>query len=378
MSRYRLYILGAGFSHPAGLPLGTELWNEVRSRASRLGGRASRFNDDLETYLRFRRECDGCELKPDDIEFEDFLAFLDLEHHLGLQGRDEWSHEGNESQVLVKWLIGQILTERTPIAKPLPQLYYDFASELGPGDWILTFNNDVILERALQRVGRAYRLFQSRNSASVRVYEPEKDVVVLKLHGSVDWFDKSAYLQSEQSYSFPCSRPHPVFGPNVSVRVEPLLEGLQKDDNPLRTVYRVVDGLEIVYEESPFRGAVPCLLNPSKAKAVYADRFKDFWYAMGRAGGWNTGVIIIGYSLPQHDDYAKQALFRMVRNYQDTSWNEVLSGNLKKSPVLHIDRPDSEKSQRCLLSRFGFIDSDKVVRHFTGFDKDAMDLIHGT
>ena len=130
------------------------------------------------------------------MEFEDFLAFLDIEHHLGLAGRDKWSREGNESQVLVKWLVGQILVERTPSV--LPQLYYDFASELKPGDVILTFNNDVILEHTLERVERAYRLFQSRNSVSVRTYEPEKDVIVLKLHGSVDWFDKTTYSQIEE------------------------------------------------------------------------------------------------------------------------------------------------------------------------------------
>lgn len=371
--KHRIFVLGAGFSYRAGLPLGDELWKEVRLRASRLRGRAERFNDDLATYLRYLRECDGREVKPEDIQFEDFLAFLDIEHHLGLAGRDEWSHEGNESQVLVKWLIGQILVERTPSADALPQLYYDFATELTPGDWVLTFNNDTILEAALEHVGRGYRLFQSRNTSTVHPYPKEQEVVVLKLHGSVDWFDKAGYSQSEVSYSEPGCRPHPVFG-NAKVKVKPLLEGSQCDKNPLHTVHRVVKGLETVYTVSPFLGAVPCLLNPSKSKALYADRFKDFWQGMGRGGGSNLGVIIVGYSLPQHDDYAKQALFRMLRNYQDTSWDESQLGERKKSPVLLVDKQD-EAHGREFLAHFGFIDADKVRTHFAGFDEDALALI---
>jgi len=153
--RFRMFILGAGFSRPAGLPLGEELWRLVRSRASGRTGRAARFDHDLETYLRYRLECDGIRLNPAGIDFEDFLAFLDLEHYLGLAGSDTWSNDGNESQCMVKRLIGQILVECTPSADALPQLYCDFAEQLTYGDYVLSFNYDTVLERALEHVGRA-------------------------------------------------------------------------------------------------------------------------------------------------------------------------------------------------------------------------------
>ena len=101
MRRFRIFILGAGFSHAAGLPLGEELWNLARTRASDCTGRAGHFKEDMESYLQYRLECDGLAMRPEEIDFEDFLGFLDLEHYLGLAGSDTWSHDGNESQVLL-------------------------------------------------------------------------------------------------------------------------------------------------------------------------------------------------------------------------------------------------------------------------------------
>lgn len=107
-----LYILGAGFSRAAGLPLGKELWAELLRRGLSMGGRASKFRRDLEYYINFKWHCDGQKLTLETVDFEDFLGFLDVEHYLGLRGSDAWSTDGNEGQIVTKILLGQILTER--------------------------------------------------------------------------------------------------------------------------------------------------------------------------------------------------------------------------------------------------------------------------
>jgi hypothetical protein len=116
--KFAIYILGAGFSKPAGLPLACELWDEVRRRALSLSGRASFFRDDLETYIEYRKKCDGKRLAFEEVDLEEFMAFLDIEFHLGLRGKETWSSEGNEAQVVVKTLIGEILAERMPASIP--------------------------------------------------------------------------------------------------------------------------------------------------------------------------------------------------------------------------------------------------------------------
>lgn len=208
----RLFVLGAGFSRSAGLPLGPELWRLVHARASGQGGRAGRYDRDLETYIKYRLMCDGLRLEPADVDFEDFLAFLDIEHYLGLAGSDTWSSDGNETQCVVKSLIGEILVERTPARDALPQVYYDFAEQLTRGDHVLSFNYDTVLERALEHVGREYRLFASRFTEvrkGIGYSDSSNDeVVLLKLHGSVDWFDRTHCTEWERE----CAQYGPVKG----------------------------------------------------------------------------------------------------------------------------------------------------------------------
>lgn len=100
--------------------LANELWPEVCRRALRLTGRAEKFREDLDDYIELRQRTDGRQLSRDEVDFEEFLGFLDIEHHLGLRGSDTWSSDGNESQVIVKPLIAQVLTERMPLQVPEP------------------------------------------------------------------------------------------------------------------------------------------------------------------------------------------------------------------------------------------------------------------
>src|SRR5215469_5316018 len=98
-----VYVLGAGFSAAAGLPLGNKLWKEIYGRAMYMASdpndRASQFLDDLKSYIEFKKECEGVSLRPEEVMFEEFLGYLDVEHFLGLRGSETWSKEGNETQV---------------------------------------------------------------------------------------------------------------------------------------------------------------------------------------------------------------------------------------------------------------------------------------
>ena len=383
MPGYRFFILGAGFSSPAGLPLGPQLWQEIKERATDLGPPASHFEYDLDSYIRYRQECDGLALSEDEVNFEEFLAFLDLEHFLGLRGSDSWSDDGNETQIIIKTLIGEILSDLTPSRGCLPELYYEFARGLGRGDFVLTFNYDTLLERALERVGTPFRLFPTRyeeiHGFSGTVDTSRGEVAILKLHGSIDWFDRTSYSDRETAYKHygaPGAPSHPVFGPDSRVIPSPLLEGPQFPDDPLQDMYRVPD-IEMLYGRSILFRATPWLISPSIAKVVYARKLKSFWWDLGRSGAWNLGVIVIGYSLPQQDDYARHAIYRIVKNYQGFSWEEDFAGQ-RKRPVFLIDyRPDSAGADK-YRRKYSFVDSAKAQYHLGGFDEEAIRLIHSS
>lgn len=381
-NRYRIFVLGAGFSRAAGVPLAFELWRDVQRRARTLSGRAEQFWEDLETYIQYRKACDGVTLTRDQVDFEEFLAFLDIEHYLGLRGSDTWSVDGNEAQVVVKTLIAEILAEAMPSVEAVPQLYRRFAAGLQPNDYVLTFNYDVLLERALESVGKPFRLFPQRfknvKPEFAEVDTSREEVVILKLHGSIDWFDRTQYYELEAAFAKQGSHsrpPHPVFANATSLDVVPLVDGPRFANDPLRHMHRVRK-LEDLYRRSFLFQCTPWLLSPSSMKMLYAATLRDFWYGLGDAGTLNFGLAIIGFSLPQHDDYARQVLYRLVTNYQTTYWNEDVFG-LKKRPLILIDRRQSEEEMEELRRRYAFVDWAKTQPYMAGFDENALDLLLG-
>ena len=92
---FRIFVIGAGFSVPAGLPLASDLYRLVKESIENAYGTDTRFHRSLEEYIDYRKACDNVELDEEDIDIEEFMSFLDIEHFLGLQGSDTLSDEGN-------------------------------------------------------------------------------------------------------------------------------------------------------------------------------------------------------------------------------------------------------------------------------------------
>lgn len=381
LKRFGIFVVGAGFSHAAGLPLASELWAEVRRRAERLTGRAGKFNDDLQYYIAFRKECDGITLAPSQVDFEDFMAFLDVEYYLGLRGKETWSEDGNESQVVVKTLIGEILTERMPPENKLPEVYLQFADMLQPDDIVLTFNYDVVMERALEAVGKPFRLFPDRlkvvrPNGYAEVDSSSEEVILLKLHGSIDWFSRRAYRELEESrkaHGLPDGHAHPVFGSSQNLGISPIVNGPRHSIDPLREMYRVRD-IELLYRSRPLFLATPWLLNPSVAKILYSRTLKDFWWGLGEAGVLNFKMAILGFSMPPQDDYARQVLYRLITNYQRNYWEEGVLER-KKSPLIVVDFRKTADQKREFLSRYAFVDWDRAEAYFDGLNEEVVGLL---
>lgn len=378
--RFRVILLGAGFSAPAGVPLAADLWRTVltRIRSAGLGGHVDR---DLETYRTYLSECFGKKVTEEEVNFEEFLGFLDLEYFLGLRGGDTWSNSGNESQVIVKTMIGQVLAEHTPPVGSVPSLYLRFAERLRPGDYVLTFNYDTLLERALEKIGKPFRLFPNRYEevrATHSVIDSDRDraeVVVLKMHGSIDWFDRTSYLHRCEAFDDAglAERPRdPVFNCDDANRAVPLLEGPRRADDPLREVYRMRE-IERLYSGPVFFHATPFLILPSPAKVVFADRLKEFWWGLGQAGGSNLGCGVIGLSLAPHDEYAHQVVWRLVTNYQESWWDDEFPGGFLKAPAAFIDFRRTEQECESWQQRYRFVNWDRATVDLDGFREEALE-----
>lgn len=380
---FRIIVLGAGFSRPAGLPLAGELFDEVRTRARRQYGESNALERDLNYFTDYKRRCDGTLLLPEDIDYEEFLGFLDVEHALGFRGGDTITSEGNETQLIVKTLIGSIIREKCPHSPAeIPDLYLQFAEQLMPSDWILTFNYDTLLESALAAIDKPFRLSPNRyktihpQHGYGELESSQEEVVVLKLHGSVDWFDKAPYDESMAAVGDPDYVPkwYSHFAANNPYGIAPLLEGPQMPDDPMWRIYRM-KGVSEYYSRS-FVPQPPFILAPSASKMLYFKPLKSLWWGIGEGGGMNLGMVIIGYSLPPHDDHARQAIYRLTDNY--TGFEPDLEiGGVRKLPLRMVNRTRGKREAEEFRSRYRFLNWDRTETWLDGFGLESLDFIFG-
>lgn len=377
-NKFRIFIIGAGFSVHAGLPLGAQLFEHVRDVVRQRYGGDNKLEGDLEWYLKYRSRCDGT---PEEhaVDYEKFMSYLDLEHYLGLRGSDTWSEEGNESQLIIRNGIRDVIYSKMP-KSPTAECI-EFCKRLLPMDVILTFNYDTLIEDTLDYLGKPYRLFPNRlksvglMSSEIDSEAEKGEIVIAKLHGSIDWYDKTPYLQERDLASqseYPWESRHPVFKDGSSVAHSPLIDGLAEEGDPLQFVHRVKDLSQI--SDSQFWQCTPLILSPSSSKILYANPLKSLWRGLQQAGGLNFGLGVVGYSLPHYDEYARQALYHLMRNYTEYEFDIEMMG-LKKSPVRILDYSKPGSSNWQIRKNYSFMNWERCEINTSGLTVDAIDWL---
>jgi len=377
-NRYRIFIIGAGFSIHAGLPLGADLLDLVRELITQKFGRNNKLESDLSWYLSYRRRCD---LVPEDapIDYEKFMSYLDMEHYLGLKGSDTWSEEGNESQLMIRNGIMEVIHSRQP-STPTRECI-SFCQGLSPTDTILTFNYDRLIEDTLEHLDMRYRLFPNRlkdvglMSSTIDSDAEEGEIVIFKLHGSIDWFDKTPHLQDRElaaRHKYPWESRHSIFKEGSNIEHYQLTQGPRDNDDPLQYIYRVKDLDQVV--GSQFWLGCPLILSPSSSKILYANPIKGLWNGIQKAGGFSLGLGIIGYSLPPYDEYAKQALYHLIRNYTEFE-PDLKLGKLKKGSVKILDYTPSGESDWRIRRNYSFVNWERCELMTSGFNLEAIEWL---
>ena len=375
---FRIFVLGAGFSRPAGLPLASELFPIVSASIRNRYGKDTKFDRDLGEYLDYCKACAIEAQTEDSLDLELFMSYLDIEHHLALRGSDTWSPEGNESQLMIRKAIGDVIQKHTPAEGELPDAYYRFAESLSPHDVVLTFNYDLVLERALANVGRPFRRYPYRYESVSKcggiVNSNTEEIVLLKMHGSVDWFDDRHFLEMKavrEDYGSNKLPLHGVFDNPALYGAKPLVEGLLPDDDLLRHLH-TIERVEQYYAHDRGLNA-PFILSPSHVKFVYAKPLLGFWNGIGRSGGYNLGISVIGFSLPEHDQYIRIGLYQMFSNYESW-WDEPMIGVLKDY-ARFVDFKPTKTEADAYRRRYGFVRDDRSRFFFGGFCDEAIDFL---
>ena len=364
---YRLFIIGAGFSAPAGLPLGKDLLERVREEV-RLVFRDFGWEGSLEQEIG-----EWTSLYPGQpVDLERVLAYSHRKHYLRLLGSDEYFEHGSRSIAATRTAIQRILIQATP--SDTPTLYRNFAERLCPNDVVLAFNYDTLLEQTLDDIGKPYTLTPEWwLKTDPGGFEP-KFVDLLKLHGSIDWYDRYYHdtamrRHREEGHDVP--NRDPIFGPAPS---EPLSRGPTEGfgRHILPRVFRVPNHTEYFpIEGGPgARSVGPLRPPPGLRQAAWVRCHPRPLGESSPDAGCLFVTVVIGYSMPSYDSYAYEALGRLFVDYQqggDTTYWEQ-----RRVPIQLVTLDDSEEPA---LKSIPFLEPDKTRVWNQGFSTDSLNWI---
>lgn len=369
---HRLFILGAGFSSAAGFPLGSELLDDVRRRVRETYQRSG-WNGALEEEIS-----EWQQLYPrNQLNLESVLAYSHRKHFLRVMGSKEYFDHGSRSIVEARRVIQEILTVQLPSETPL--LYREFASQLTPFDTVLTFNYDTLLEQSLENIRKPYSLspewWLDRKIGSAESQDMPQYVDVIKLHGSIDWYDRKYYDQNREYFSsldVDVPDRDPLFSPNKCVPTESLAKGPVAEGRGtelLTRVFRVPNHSD----RFPFARSwevVPFLLPPAYDKLLGNDPIRDLWQDMHRTLDSYSVIVVIGYSMPPYDGYAYEVLGRLLINYQAggdrTYWDQ------RRVPLQIITWASSDTE---VLKAIPFLRPEETRVWAAGFNRECLKWI---
>lgn len=169
----RVFILGAGFSAAAGIPLTAPLLETaMKTFAAECPGiyeRVCNYTSDIQW------ESDG---SPDfsKVSFSDLCTHLEFVELREYAGGERWSDAGSREKLALRFYLAKTIARLTPSDDAIPDLYLEFAKQLNGGDIVISFNWDVLLEKAIKQVGKVFTYNFKRD-----------DVKLSKPHGSVNW-----------------------------------------------------------------------------------------------------------------------------------------------------------------------------------------------
>lgn len=284
----RVFVLGAGFSAAAGVPLTVELLNEaLQLFAAECPGIYAR----VEGYAKEAIGTASGALDISNLSFSELCTFLEFIELREYGGGERWSENGSREKLALRYYLAKTLVARTPRPAEVPELYRAFAAQLHPRDMVISFNWDGLLEASLEAVGKKYVYARSNDDA----------VTINKLHGSVNWRLGEPNVRGELRCTLPWAQLD--FGSGMMTRhlfaAQPLLQ------------------LEAWHHYRPLGEVDPYLVLPGYGKAFDVRANAPLWYKPEFIFASTHHVYIIGLSLA-HDDFFVRSFFLSNLPYIDS------------------------------------------------------------
>lgn len=312
----RVFILGAGFSAAAGVPLTAALLDKTMKKFSaECPGTFKR----VDGYAKTSTENIDGEVDYSSVDFSDLCTFLEYIELREYGGGERWTNAGSREKLALRFYLAKTIAEHTPSESDLPDLYVEFASQLHKRDIIISFNWDGLLEVALRKLGKPYTYNFGKKNA----------IKLCKLHGSVNWR---------------LDTPNILGAPVDTLRWESLkfTEGMLETE-----IYHTPELLNYgTWSRYAPNGEVePFLVLPGYGKAFDVRSNAVLWYKPEFAFSFTHDVYIVGLSLAR-DDFFIRSLFLSTLPYIDSC------SDVKGRQIYIINPcPDSERNYQFVLSK---------------------------
>lgn len=291
MNDRKVYILGAGFSKSFGLPLASEFLLNL--------------SEESENEMFIRRIDSTCRLfYPTFVaacknypNIEDFFNYnYSLINYLKLW-RDYSNNYADSFVSEFVFEIAEYLNKKSHSLTTSHEYYLNkFCSMINPGDVIITFNWDTILERFLEKQNKRISFFFMENS---------ENITILKLHGSIDW------VKTMGAYSPDCNRLLVVKG----YKEEESTNILRYDENSFLAEMR----------KNKFE---PYIIPPLAYKDEMVKPLGYIWGSAYSALCKIKSKVFIGYSFPQEDTLAR-ILFSSYPTFSEESTQKFMEEEIK-------------------------------------------------
>jgi hypothetical protein len=286
----KVYFVGAGLSCALGLPNTPSLIEGVLSLAAH--HRRWLISEQLPNRLNqafrfFYPDAVNAGYRPDVVDFFSALrTYLDV--GAGLAGG---FHDAPELYRSLKFAIAHLLTERIRDCDSQLWAGHAYLDEVvQPGNIVITSNWDLVIERYAQIKDVPLRMSGYG----------EHELVLLKLHGSVDWCrgsDRAGYPLAGYPNADYCVLGEQLFGPRPYRMALPSAAQLRDQLIRIRALEHWSDGWRKITSRADDLHMVTMARGKAGDLGPLLPVWKDAYGAISRA----RTIEIVGYSLPPDD-----------------------------------------------------------------------------
>lgn len=214
-------------------------------------------------------------------------------------------------------------------------------------------------------------------------FEPYTGVTLLKVHGSINWFDLGEYYEKQKTDNvdnpmslFPSDfifnnqgldKPqlNPILPLNIESKIETNLKHLYWVTNQDLSKYIKIYNNPIgrIYNNEAPALTHPAILSPAYSKLLYSEAIKDIFYGASFYGRENDQVIIIGCSLATYDPYIRQWVFEIIRQYYGMHHSKKIS---------IISAPVHWKQKNLIKKNYSYLGENNLDIIFDGFSQESL------